>query len=64
MREPETLTELRIEILHQLAKSETVVIKLTEGDGIHELLESIDNGIKGTELSNQRERTARRPLPF
>lgn len=64
MREPETLTELKAEIIRQLQASETVVITLTEGDGIHELLESIDNGIKGIELANQRERTARRPLPF
>lgn len=45
MREPETLTELRDEILRQLEHSETVTIRLTEGDGVHELLESIQEGI-------------------
>ena len=53
MREPETLKELKAEILRQLEKSETVTIILTEGDGIHELLESITDGIKGTEELNR-----------
>lgn len=55
-REPETLAELKAEILRQLAKSEVVTIRLTEGDGIHELLESITDGIEGTKLLNQTSR--------
>ena len=48
-REPETLTELKAEILRQLKMDVlTVTIKLTEGDSIHELLESITDGIEGT----------------
>ena len=63
MREPETLTELKADILRQLEKSETVTIKLSEGDGIHELLESITDGIKGTEELN-RQRRISWILPF
>lgn len=46
MREPETLTELKEEILRQLERSETVTITLTEGDGIHRLLESMGDRIE------------------
>ena len=53
-REPESLAELKAEILRQLAKSERVTIRLTEGDSIHELLESIRDGIIGTILLNRR----------
>jgi hypothetical protein len=56
MREPETLKEMKAEILRQLKDSETVTIILTEGDGIHELLESITDGIKGTEELNKQSR--------
>lgn len=56
MREPETLTELKAEILRQLEQSETVTITLTEGDGIHELLESITDGIRGIEELNRQSR--------
>ena len=56
MREPETLKELKAEIVRQLKRSETVTITLTEGDGVHELLESITDGIKGTEELNRQPR--------
>ena len=62
MREPETLKELKAEILRQLEKSETVTITLTEGDGIHELLESITDGIKGTEELNKQSRKYGDPI--
>ena len=52
MREPETLSELKTEILRQLDEGEEVVITLTEGDGVHELLESISDGISGTRFLN------------
>ena len=53
-REPETLTELKAEILRQLKMDVlTVTIKLTEGDSIHELLESITDGIEGTAKLNR-----------
>lgn len=52
-REPESLSELKVEILRQLAKSEVVILRLTEGDSIHELLESITDGIEGTKLLNK-----------
>lgn len=45
MREPETLSELYLEIVRQLEQSETVTIRLTEGDGIHELLGNIKDTI-------------------
>ena len=62
MREPETLKELKAEILRQLDRSETVTITLTEGDGIHELLESIADGIKGTEELNRQSRKYGDPI--
>lgn len=62
MREPETLRELKAEILRQLEKSETVTITLTEGDGIHELLESITDGIKGAEELNRQSRKYGDPI--
>jgi hypothetical protein len=40
-REPETITELRDEIAHQLHHKGHVRIDLTEGDSVHELLESL-----------------------
>lgn len=52
MREPETLSELKSEILRQLEDGEDVVIKLTEGDGVHELLASISDGMNGTRCLN------------
>jgi hypothetical protein len=52
-RAPETLSELKGEILRQLDTSEVVTITLLEGDAIHELLESISSGIKGIKLQNQ-----------
>ena len=52
-REPESLSELKAEILRQLAESEVVTVRLTEGDSIHELLESITDGIEGTKLLNK-----------
>ena len=45
MREPETLKELLDEIARQNALSETVTITLTEGDGIHELMEDMQKAI-------------------
>ena len=47
-REPETLSELHNEIIAQLEVSEVVTITLTEGDGIHELLESIAENMEAT----------------
>ena len=46
-RAPETLGELKKEILRQLDTSEVVTITLHEGDDVHELLESISSGIAG-----------------
>jgi hypothetical protein len=64
MREPETLRELKAEILRQLETSETVTIVLTEGDGIHELLASIEDGIVGTEELNRLARRYGATTPF
>lgn len=50
-REPETLSELKAEILRQLEKSETVKITLTEGDSGHELLEAIEAGMQVREAA-------------
>lgn len=62
MREPETLKELKSEILRQLEESETVTITLTEGDGIHELLKSITDGIKNFEELNRQSRKYGDPI--
>ena len=52
-REPETLRELYSEIVAQLREGEVVKITLTEGDGIHELLESMLDGMEGTRPRNK-----------
>jgi ABC-type uncharacterized transport system ATPase subunit len=51
-REPETLSELHNEILAQLKVGEVVTITLTEGDGTHELLESITSNMEATRCLN------------
>ena len=53
-RPPETLGELKKEILRQLDTSEVVTITLHEGDDIHELLESISSGIVDMTPEQQR----------
>jgi len=52
-REPESIKELRDEIVGQLKNGDTVNIELTEGDAVHELLESISSGIQGTKMLNK-----------
>jgi hypothetical protein len=52
-RQPESLTELRDFILEQLETDTRVVINLAEGDDIHELLASIEDGIIGTKTLNR-----------
>lgn len=55
-RQPESLKELKeliLEQLEQLEHSEIVSIQLGEGDDIHELLESIDDGMKNTKAANK-----------
>ena len=59
-RAPETLGELKKEILRQLDTSEVVTITLHEGDEIHELLESISSGLAGIKYQSLHDR----PLLF
>lgn len=52
-RQPENLKELKELILEQLKHSEKVTICLSEGDDIHELLASIDDGMNNTKAANK-----------
>ena len=65
-RTPETLGELKKEILRQLDTSEVVTITLHEGDDIHELLESISSGIANAKdiPSTDRDHPPVRSLPL
>ena len=63
-RAPETLGELKKEILRQLDTSEVVTITLHEGDDIHELLESISFGIEGIKYQNLHDRPSLRKYTY
>ena len=63
-REPETISELRNEILAQLEVGEVVTITLTGGDGIHELLESIDSNMEAERCLNDIYQTLSRFITY
>jgi len=52
-RQPESLQELHDFIIYQLRTSDKVTINLSDGDDMHELLESIADGMRGTRCLNK-----------